>query len=124
MRAQHLSQRRVQQVSGRVIAPGRIARRRVHDRPDTLSLGEGAACDLDVVATGKTRARTDDPVHPREHDARVALEDADIRDLSACLDVKRRAIQGDISRCAHQELRNLSLLVVEQGHDLRIGEIG
>src|SRR5690606_15529305 len=92
VRAQHLSQRGVEQVRGRVIAPRSVAHRCVHAGVYRLPFGQCAAGDADAMRTRATRRYAGKAVDDG-FDLAVARQPAGIRDLAARLEIERRPVE-------------------------------
>ena len=92
VRAEHLSKRRMQQVSGRVIAPRGVADGRGDGRGHQVAPANGAAGDLDRVQSRPVR----NPDDAGDRGLAVGAADrARVRHLSAGFEVERRLLERD-----------------------------
>ena len=96
MRAQHLAQRGVHQVGGRVIASRGIAQTLVHVRRHGVARVEDVGNHRHLVPTGQPGAEPHDALHARDDGAGLVAEVAGVGDLSARLQVERRAVEQHV----------------------------
>ena len=116
--AQHLSKRRMEQVSGRVVAAGRVAQRSARLRHVTRSLRDSSP----LVTWTPCRRGQFAGAHDRG-DARLTArsrDGADVGDLAASLEIERRLGQSDEAVLTRDERRHFLPFAVEERQDLRV----
>ena len=111
--AEHLPQRGVQQVGGRVVAPRGVAQFLVHRGAHGVVRPERALLDDDLVQAGAIGGHAHQPLHPGPG-ARGGDDRAGVRHLAARLDVERRPVEREVPGLALPQLVGRLPLPVEQ----------
>ena len=119
VRAQHFSQRRVEQMRRRVVSARRIARRRIDFGGDDVALVQRAARQLDAVQPRHARRDARHPADVRRRARRVRVELADVRYLSARFEVERRLSERRVALGPFRQLLHLPPFLVEQRNHRR-----
>ena len=96
VRAQHLSQGGVHQVGGRVVAARGIAQTLVDVRRHGVALVEDVGDHRHLVPAGQSGAEPHDTLHACDDGAGLVAKVAGVGDLSARLQVERRAVEQHV----------------------------
>ena len=112
VRAEHLAQRRVEEVGRGVVAARRVAERRVHFGASRGRPARSGRSPLDPMRARQARPEAATPRRPRARASRRTIS-RPVRDLAARLDVERRALERHQAVGARRQLGTSLPRVVE-----------